>query len=107
MKTAIAIRHVAFEELGSLAAVLHQQGYAVTYVEMGLDHLDDIDPLLPDLVVVLGGPIGAYEEQDYPFLVDELHFLEHRLEADLPTLVDHGVNRLPIKNLIPYPYKST
>ncbi len=23
------------------------------------------------------------------------------------TLVDHGVNRLPIKNLIPYPYKST
>jgi len=65
MKTAIAIRHVAFEDLGSLAAVL--KGYAVTYVEMGLDRLDEIDPLLPDLVVVLGGPIGAYEEQDYPF----------------------------------------
>lgn len=86
MKTAIAIRHVAFEDLGSLAAVLYQMGYAVTYVEMGLDRLDDLDPLLPDLVVVLGGPIGAYEEQDYPFLVEERHFLAHRLEADLPTL---------------------
>ncbi len=86
MKTAIAIRHVAFEDLGSLAVVLYQMGYAVTYVEMGLDRLDDLDPLLPDLVVVLGGPIGAYEEQDYPFLVDELHFLVHRLKADLPTL---------------------
>jgi len=46
-------RHVAFEDLGSLAAVLYQMGYAVTYVEMGLDRLDEIDPLLPDLVVVL------------------------------------------------------
>jgi len=57
MKTAIAIRHVAFEDLGSLAAVLYQRGMQVTYVEMGLDRLDE-DPLLPDLVVVLGGPIG-------------------------------------------------
>jgi len=64
MKTAITIRHVAFEDLSSLAAVLYQWGM-VTYVEMGLDRLDEIDPLLPDLVVVLG--CGAYEEQDYPF----------------------------------------
>ncbi len=86
MKNAIAIRHVAFEELGSLAEALHQQGYTVTYIEAGSGPLDEIEPLGPDLVVVLGGPIGAYDEQDYPFLMDELRLLEHRLAADLPTL---------------------
>jgi GMP synthase (glutamine-hydrolysing) len=36
--------------------------------------------------VILGGPIGAYDEQDYPFIVDEIRLLERRLAADLPTL---------------------
>jgi len=86
MKNATVIRHIAFEDLGSLEPALNQQDYAVTYVEAGLDSLAGIDPLTPDIVIILGGPIGAYDEQDYPFLVDELHLLERRLEADLPTL---------------------
>ena len=86
MKNAIAIRHVAFEDLGSLTEALEQQDYAVNYMEAGSDPLDEIDPLGPDLIVVLGGPIGAYDEQNYPFLTDELRLLEYRLAADLPTL---------------------
>lgn len=86
MKTATVIRHLAFEDLGSLELALYQQDYNVTYVEAGLHNIADIDPLTPDLVVILGGPIGAYDEQDYPFLVDELRLLERRLAADLPTL---------------------
>ncbi|MBD2666569.1 class I Glutamine amidotransferase domain containing protein [Richelia sinica FACHB-800] len=86
MKRATVIRHVAFEDLGTLAGVLKQQNYAVTYFEAGRDNLADIAPLNADLLVILGGPIGAYDEQDYPFIVHELHLLEHRLAADLPTL---------------------
>jgi GMP synthase (glutamine-hydrolysing) len=86
MKNATVIRHVGFEDLGSLIETLQQQEYTVTYVEAGSGSLDKIALLDPELVVVLGGPIGAYEEQDYPFLQDELHFLERRLAADLPTL---------------------
>jgi GMP synthase (glutamine-hydrolysing) len=86
MKNAIAIRHLAFEDLGSLANVLKQQDYKVTYVEAGLDSLAEIDPLTPDLLVILGGPIGAYDEQDYPFIVDEMRLLERRMASDLPTL---------------------
>lgn len=86
MKNAIVIRHLAFEDLGSLANVLKQQDYKVTYVEAGLESLAEIDPLTPDLLVILGGPIGAYDEQDYPFLVDEMRLLERRLASDLPTL---------------------
>ena len=86
MKNATVIRHLAFEDLGSLAEALIQQDYALTYVEAGLDSLADIQPLTVDLMVILGGPIGAYDEQDYPFLLDELRLLEARLQADLPTL---------------------
>jgi GMP synthase - Glutamine amidotransferase domain len=86
MKNATVIRHLAFEDLGSLAEALNQQDYVITYVEAGLDSVAGIDPLSPDLVVILGGPIGAYDVQDYPFLVDELRLLESRLKADIPTL---------------------
>ena len=42
--------------------------------------------LAPPSPVVLGGPIGAYEEASYPFIRDELRLLERRLQADRPTL---------------------
>lgn len=86
MKKAIAIRHVPFEDLGNLAGVLHHQGYAVSYIEAAAGFLDEIHPLSPDLVVVLGGPIGAYDDEDYPFFPQEIDFLQQRLAADLPTL---------------------
>lgn len=85
MKHATVIRHIAFEDLGSLAEALSQQNYTVRYLEAGIDDLTSIDPST-DLLVILGGPIGAYDEQDYPFLLDELHLLERRLTDDLPTL---------------------
>lgn len=110
MKNATVIRHLAFEDLGSLAEALNQQDYALTYLEAGLDTLADIEPLTPDLVVILGGPIGAYDEQNYPFLVDELRLLESRLKADLPTLgICLGaqlIARALGANVYPGPYKE-
>ncbi|MGH8128913.1 MAG: glutamine amidotransferase [Gammaproteobacteria bacterium] len=86
MKTAIAIRHVGFEDLGSFAPVLEAQGYEVQYREAGLDDLSAIDPLAADLLVVLGGPLGAYQEADYPYLTTEIEIARRRIEASRPTL---------------------
>lgn len=86
MKSALAIRHVAFEDVGSLAGVLAARGIELRYAEAGVDDLAAVDAGAPDLLVVLGGPIGAYEEISYPFVLDELHLLERRLARDLPTL---------------------
>ena len=86
MKNATIIRHIAFEDLGSLADVLEQHNYTVKYLEAGADDIAQIDALKTDLLVILGGPIGAYDEQDYPFLLEELRLLQRRLQADLPTL---------------------
>jgi GMP synthase (glutamine-hydrolysing) len=86
MKTAIALRHVHFEDLGSLESALLHAGYSVRYLECGVDDLRGIDVFAPDVLIVLGGPLGAYEEDAYPFLRDELALLEKRLAAQRPTL---------------------
>jgi len=86
LSTVVAIRHVAFEDMGSFAPVCVAAGLGIRYVEAGADDLTALDALAPALLVVLGGPIGAYEEADYPFVCDELRLLEQRLAAGLPTL---------------------
>jgi GMP synthase (glutamine-hydrolysing) len=86
MKSALALRHVAFEDLGLLAPLLAERGLGVRYAEAPTDDLAAEDALAPDLVVVLGGPIGAYEEALYPFVRDELRLLERRLAAGKATL---------------------
>lgn len=86
MKSALAIRHVSFEGLGLLGDVLAEHDYQVSYADAGVDDLAALNPHQPDLLVVLGGPIGAYESSLYPFLTDELRCLEARLRAGRPTL---------------------
>jgi GMP synthase (glutamine-hydrolysing) len=84
-RVAVALRHVYFEDLGSFEPVLVQAGYRIVYhdVTAGLDADQIADA---DLLVILGGPIGAYDDNAYPFLRDELNILARRLAADLPTL---------------------
>lgn len=84
MKSCVAIRHVAFEDLGSFEAPLVQAGFSIRYAEAGLDDFAAIDEAATDLVVVLGGPIGAYEDDIYPFLAAELRLIETRLKAGRP-----------------------
>src|SRR5579885_2849884 len=86
MKTATAIRHVHFEDLGTLGAILEDCGYRVRYADACVDDIGALDPTADSLVIVLGGPIGAYEENLYPVLKDELKLLEKRLAASRPTL---------------------
>jgi GMP synthase (glutamine-hydrolysing) len=50
MKHAIAIRHVAFEDLGTLAPLLRARGYTVQYLDAGVDALSRLDALAPDLL---------------------------------------------------------
>lgn len=84
MKTCVAVRHVAFEDLDLLEGVLSARGFATRYVEAPTDDFSDIGD--PDLLVVLGGPLGAYDEGPFPFLLPEMKLVERRLRADRPTL---------------------
>jgi GMP synthase (glutamine-hydrolysing) len=85
-RSAVALRHVAFEDLGLLAPVLAREGFDVVYRDAAVEELLHDSIANADLLVVLGAPVGAYETDAYPFLKSELALIEHRLSRDLPTL---------------------
>ena len=86
MKTCVAIRHVAFEDLGSFEAPLRAAGFRIGILDAGWDDLGAVDESSIDLLIVLGGPIGAYDDDAYPFLADELRLIEARLRAGRPII---------------------
>jgi GMP synthase (glutamine-hydrolysing) len=86
MRAALALTHVPFEDLGSLAEELCARDYEVQTVDSCTADLRAVDALAPDLLIVLGGPIGVYETEAYPFLQWELELLRRRLTQNAPTL---------------------
>jgi len=82
----IALQHVAFEGLGLFADGLRHAGYEVTYRQAGVAPMKFDEWRDADLIVVLGGPIGAYDARTFPFLHDEIAGIRERLERRRPIL---------------------
>jgi GMP synthase (glutamine-hydrolysing) len=82
----VALRHVAFEDLGLLAPIMEREGWDVSYCEAAVDDLAHCSIRNAELLISLGGPIGVYETEDYPFIVSEIDLIEYRLSRNLPTL---------------------
>jgi GMP synthase (glutamine-hydrolysing) len=85
-KTLIALRHLAFEDLGLIEPFLIQRGWRVRYCDVGVDKLSEAEIRNVDLLVVLGGPIGAEDDASYPFLAGEVHLIRERLTKQRPIL---------------------
>jgi GMP synthase (glutamine-hydrolysing) len=86
MKTAVAFRHIAIEDLGILAGVLAKRGFQIRYADAWQDDLATALNPDPDLLVVLGGPMGVYEATQYPFITQELQLIRDRLASGKPML---------------------
>jgi GMP synthase (glutamine-hydrolysing) len=84
MQSAVAICHVAFEDAGTLEPVFKERGIALRYLQAGVDDLSPVKDA--DLVLVLGGPIGIYEFERYPFLKDELAIVEAVVKQETPVV---------------------
>src|SRR5208337_2894123 len=83
MKTALVICHARFLDLAAFEEVLANKGYTVNYLDVGQDDLAPGE-LNSDLVITLGGPVGAYEVADYPWIEDEMRLLNRYLLANRP-----------------------
>jgi len=85
-RQAVVLSHVAFEDLGSLEAPLRERGFAIETVDVATARFPLPQAESCDLLVVLGGPIGVYDRQEYPFLTSEIACIAARLAARRPVL---------------------
>ncbi len=74
------LQHVPFEGLGSMEAVLKEKGHQLSsthlYAKQTLPSVNDIDWL-----IVMGGPMGIYEEDVYPWLSEEKKFIRNAIDS--------------------------
>jgi len=83
----LVIQHVAIEGLGLLGEVFRQQGF-----EVDVHLMEDPQTFLPPSVrpysalVILGGPMGAYEEDCYPYLFQVERLIREAYCEGRPTL---------------------
>lgn len=74
------IQHVPFENLGGIEPVLLEKGYQLTSTQM-YDH--PVFPLLEafDWLIVMGGPMGIYDEETYSWLAREKRFIKEAIDT--------------------------
>jgi GMP synthase (glutamine-hydrolysing) len=80
------IRHVEHEGIGTLAAVLEREQIAYRYCDV---FRGDVVPEAPSELgglIIMGGPMGVYEADRYPFLTSEMNLIRRAADADLPVL---------------------
>jgi GMP synthase (glutamine-hydrolysing) len=83
---ALVLSHVAFEDLGSLQVELSDRNFAIEALDASTAQFPLAGAESCDLLVVLGGPIGVYDTDDYPFLKNEIACIRQRLDAKRPIL---------------------
>ncbi|MBE7415584.1 MAG: gamma-glutamyl-gamma-aminobutyrate hydrolase family protein [Deltaproteobacteria bacterium] len=85
MKRALVITHVAHEGLGTFRRPL-ERGFIVERLDIhrGAALPPRIDGF--DALIVMGGPMGVYEEEKYPFIKKELRLIESALKERVPVL---------------------
>ena len=81
--TLLVLQHIACEPPAAFEDELRSRGLDLVRVEL------DEGEALPDwrgfpAIVVMGGPMGAYDEADHPWLVAEKRLLREAVDADLP-----------------------
>ncbi len=84
--SALIIQQVPHEGEGLIRPVLRGRGVRAEKVRAYRG--EAVPPCIPPGVplIVLGGPMGACEEDRYPFLTDELRLIESALRAGNPVL---------------------
>jgi len=81
-----AFVHVSHEDLGSFEHVLRSYGIRPKTFLTGTCDIECLDPAEPDLVIIMGGPMGVYEANQYPHLHHEIRFAETRMALGKPLL---------------------
>ena len=75
-----SLQHVPFEDIGSLNNDINKPGFSLTTTHW---YRGDSAPALEsfDVLIVMGGPMGIYDEDLYPWLAAEKKFIANAIGA--------------------------
>ena len=85
-RRALIIRHVPHEGLAGFRDPIEAAGYHVDRIDVSDAVFPTLDLAEPDLLIMMGGPMGVYEQDRHPWITCQLRRLERRLDAGRPTL---------------------
>lgn len=85
-KHGLIVRHVPYEGIAGFREPIEAAGYKLTRIDVSDPAFGSADLVSPDLVIMMGGPMGVYENYLYPWISHEIERLAERLEHDRPTL---------------------
>jgi len=80
---ALILRHVQIEHAGVFNDILSSKHIEVKYIDQAKGIKEDEEF---DMLFVLGGYMGVYEENQYPFLSREFKIIEYFLKAQKPII---------------------
>ncbi len=73
-----ALKNVSVEGLGNLRKSFEKRGFSVREFDAFKGEFPKLEDF--DVLVVLGGPMGVYEDDKYPFLAEEKRLIEGALQ---------------------------
>lgn len=85
-RQALVLSHIVFEDLGLFEAPLRARGFEIESVLAADASYPPQKADSCDLLVIMGGPMGVYEQQEHPFLTAEIALIRQRLAARKPML---------------------
>jgi GMP synthase-like glutamine amidotransferase len=81
----LAIQHIECEHLGTFSDYFIERRIDFEYLKL-FEGESFPNPMSYDGVIILGGPMNAYEETEYPFLVNENSFIKESMKICKPVL---------------------
>lgn len=85
-KKGLIIRHVPHEGIAGYRAPIEAAGYALDRIDVSDAGFGAVDLNEPDLLIMMGGPMGVYEQDAHPWIACQLRRLARRIDAGRPTL---------------------
>ncbi|MCK5284896.1 MAG: gamma-glutamyl-gamma-aminobutyrate hydrolase family protein [Alphaproteobacteria bacterium] len=85
-KNVVILKHT--HNLGAchLGQILENNGFNVNSLGVPIMDIDTFDSLEPDLLLIMGAPVGIYQADDFPFIHKERSFIKARIDKNKPTL---------------------
>ena len=86
MKQVTVLQHLAAEGLGILESILNAAEISIHTIHIFAGEKVPDELGSGDGLIVLGGPVGVYESEKYPYLIDEIRLIKTVLQENKPIL---------------------